>query len=492
MVTQHPDNATMPYWHNDTYITTGFETEESFRSYSELGAREYKWDWEGKFVDESVIERLFSQYGDYFNKYKLGKDVFLTFRLPNPKIETEFRVGRALINIMSTASFAKHLGLEAPLFEVILPMAETAEEIFAIQEAFHELHFLKHPIYRFNNALNELLVIPLFEQVQTIINSDKIIEKYLSLYKKRFKKYPHYLRPYVARSDPALNSGLIPTVLAIKIALSRYKKLEEKTGIEMFPIIGAGSLPFRGGLNPQTVKQFVSEYRGIRTTTLQSAFRYDFPQNEVREAISYLEKTLPRTKTVIISEKDEKELCEIIPHWEEDYKREVESIADIINKVASFIPRRRERFLHIGLFGYSRGVGKVRLPRAITFTAALYSLGVPPELIGTGRAIRYAKKRGKLHLIEKYYRYVREDLQRSGRFLNKDNLNILTKSSASWKQIVIDVESIEAYLKEPLGPVTNEEKAHEQLTSVIYKEISLGRAPQEAIEQAAVIRRSLG
>src|SRR5690242_9706055 len=100
MVTQHPDNAGTPYWHTEPRLTTQDETEEAYRSFAELGATEYKWDWEGKFVDESVLERLFGLHADYFKKHPLGKDVFLTFRLPNPKVETEFRVGRAFINIM--------------------------------------------------------------------------------------------------------------------------------------------------------------------------------------------------------------------------------------------------------------------------------------------------------------------------------------------------------------------------------------------------------
>src|SRR5207253_7089544 len=44
--------------------------------------------------------------------------------------------------------------------------------------------------------------------------------------------------------------------------------------------------------------------------------------------------------------------------------------------------RRRLRKLHVGLFGYSRATAGLTLPRAIPFCASLYSLGVPPELLG--------------------------------------------------------------------------------------------------------------
>lgn len=40
------------------------------------------------------------------------------------------------------------------------------------------------------------------------------------------------------------------------------------------------------------------------------------------------------------------------------------------------------RKLHVGLFGYSRNIGKTRLPRVISFCAACYSIGLPPEILG--------------------------------------------------------------------------------------------------------------
>jgi phosphoenolpyruvate carboxylase len=36
----------------------------------------------------------------------------------------------------------------------------------------------------------------------------------------------------------------------------------------------------------------------------------------------------------------------------------------------------------VGLFGYARSVGKVTLPRVISFCAACYSIGLPPEILG--------------------------------------------------------------------------------------------------------------
>jgi len=312
MVSQHPDHAGKPYWHDQEFIHTQYEAHECFLSFSELGASEYKWDWEGKFVDESIIERLFSEHFDYFKKFPLGREKFLTFRLPNPKVETEFRLGRAFMGILGAAGLAKEIGAHTPpLFEVILPMTESAEEMIAIQEAFKEMTSLKHRLYNFENGdLKHIEIIPLFEQVDVIISSVHILEKYLQLHQAQFGFMPNYIRPYLARSDPALNSGLVPTVLAIKIALSRYAEFTKKTGVLLYPIIGSASLPFRGGLTPETVTDFCLEYRGIKTALLQSSFRYDHDKTKVLEAIKIIENTLPTGQAALIPPAEEKNLIE--------------------------------------------------------------------------------------------------------------------------------------------------------------------------------------
>lgn len=493
MATQHPDHASIPYWQSEALIKTQQEARETFLSFSELGITEYKWDWEGKLVDESVLERLFGEHFDYFKKHPLGKDKFLTFRLPNPKVETEFRLGRAFMNLASAASVAKHFGLPTPpLFEVILPMTETPQEIFAIQVAFQEMHALKNPLYRLEHILSNVKVIPLFEQVNTIIRSDTILKEYVALYKNYFKKTPVYLRPYVARSDPALNSGIVPTVLAIKIALSRYKAFEKTEGIKLYPIIGPGTLPFRGGINPLKIQEFINEYKGIQTTIIQSAFRYDFNKKDILTAIKLLNETLPKQKAVLISKEEEKELIYIIPFFEKAYTEVIEGIAPLINTIAPHLPKRRERVQHVGLFGYSRGVGKVKLPRAISFTAAMYSIGIPPEIIGTGRGLKKAKKLGKLSIIEKYHINIKTDLENAGRYLNKSVLQKLAKTHTAWRLILDDVTAIEDVYGITLEPITKTEKEHAIITTAIFERLKQELPIQDLIEQAALLRKSLG
>lgn len=493
MASQHPDHASAPYWHEDPFIPVQDESKETYLAFSDLGIDEYKWDWEGKLVDESVMERLLSNYYEYFKKNEIGKEKFLTFRLPNPKAETEFRLARAFINLLSAAALAKKVGFHSPpLFEVILPMTESAEEMLGIQTAFKEISDLKHELLRFDaKTIENLEIIPLFEQVDTIINSDEIIKKYVSMYKKEFKKVPQYLRPYTARSDPALNSGMVPTVLAIKIALSQYEKLEKTLNIKLFPIIGTAMLPFRGGLRPDDVKSFVNEYPGMRTALIQSGFRYDFDKATVKKGIRELNKLLPQKKARTITDEDKKVLVSIIPGFEQAYREIIEEIADAINAISGQLPKRRERVLHIGLFGYSRGMGKVTLPRAIGFTAALYSLGIPPELIGTGRGLKKLNKH-ELEILNKTYINFKKDILIAGHYLNKENLTKLTKKYPVLKLVKEDIQILEEYFGEELQPKTLEEKEHQLITTRIADAFLKKEKITDLIVKAAVLRRSLG
>lgn len=494
MVSQHPDHAHKPYWHNKAFISTRHETKELFLSFSDLGVDEYKWDWEGKLVDESVIERALAEHYEFFKDKQLGKQKFLTFRLPNPRVESEFRLGRAFMGILSAASLAKQAGFEQPpIFEVILPMTENAKEMIEIQSAFREMASLKHPLFKFSDSgMTHVELIPLFEDVNTIIQSAKIVDEYLELHQKQFGFLPPYLRPYVARSDPALNSGLVPTLLAIKVALSGYAELAKKRKIDLYPIIGSASLPFRGGLTPFTVEQFAKEYSGVRTALIQSAFRYDYDHTDAQQGVAKLATLLPQGEATHVSAAEAEKINQVIALFEPAYQSTIEQIADTINALSNQLPKRRERVQHIGLFGYSRGVGKVKLPRAIGFTAALYSLGIPPELIGTGRGLALAKEQGLVEVVEKWYLNLRLDLIQAGKYLNKKNLKKLAKQSEAWQGVVEDIAAIENYLGTKLGPHSEDQQKHERITSSILQGFDKKISLTKLIEKAAKLRKSMG
>ncbi|MEK7170000.1 MAG: phosphoenolpyruvate carboxylase, partial [Patescibacteria group bacterium] len=447
------------------------------------------WDWEGKLVDEAVMERLLGEHLAFFKKHPLGEKVFLTFRVPNPRVESGYRLGRAFMVILSAREAAQGAGLpSSPLFEVILPMTESAGELLRLHQGFER--FAKAAEYSFGQKANDarpLEILPLFERVGTLLRSGDILQRYLAGYRRLFKRPLPYLRPFCARSDPALNSGMVATTLAIKWALSEFARFSAETGVPTFPVIAPGSLPFRGGLTPDDVAAFLHEFSGMRTVVIQSAFRYDYPLPDVKRGVRNIIRNAKATKTVLLSEEAGKDIERIILWFEKPYRKAVLEAAPFIQRVAEYIPPRRERMQHIGLFGYSRGVGNLRLPRAIGFTAACYSLGIPPEFFGVGRGIERARKEKELHTVETLYTTLRPSLLRAGGFLRKESLTELGLSGLA-KEIAL----IEEYLGEPLGPKTTNEQCHVALSGKILAALKNGKPPTKEIEQAAILRQALG
>ncbi len=496
MATQHPDNAGVPYWHKTEFISTTDEVEECYRSFCDMGCDEYMWDWEGKFVDEAVIDRLFHQYYDFFARKHLGRDKFLTFRIPNIWEEPGFRLARAFMAIITGNEAAADLGFSpAPVFEVILPMTDSADKLIYIQEQYYKSVRLICQV--FSTKLSgpiEINVIPLIEGTGSLINSRKILGEYVDKFERKFGHGVEYIRPFIARSDPALNSGMVPAVISAKGAISEYYKFQSETGVPVYPIIGAGSLQFRGGLSPDKIENFIAEYAGARTVTVQSAFRYDFPREASVSAIRLLKRDIPLKLHRIFSDEEMKDILNLEDIFRNPYRSTIERLASTINDMAGHIPSHRERIQHTGLSGYSRGIkgSNIRLPRAIVFTAVFYSLGIPPELIGTGRGIHEADKKGMLEKLEAVYPNIKKDLKIAGSFLNKENLRMLSAADEAWKDILTDVGILEDYIGSNFMPSCTDHFLHRNHVSNILHLWRDGMEFRDEILSAGAIRKSLG
>jgi phosphoenolpyruvate carboxylase len=126
------------------------------------------------------------------------------------------------------------------------------------------------------------------------------------------------------------------------------------------------------------VERVGAEYPSCVTFSIQSAFKFDHPADRVRAACEYLKSREIGPATPM----DVEHALAVTERYSDAYRRRVVELAPHINRMAKYVPPRRARKLHIGLFGYARELGDVTLPRAISFTCALYSMGLPPELIG--------------------------------------------------------------------------------------------------------------
>jgi phosphoenolpyruvate carboxylase len=114
--------------------------------------------------------------------------------------------------------------------------------------------------------------------------------------------------------------------------------------------------------------------------------------------------------------------------------------------LSDIMPKQRDRLARFSAVGYARDMArpdklaalipdpelaaglrrfdtslKMSLPRAITYAASLYTIGLPPEFIGVGRGLAEIRRRyGRdgLTALERYYPSLRGDLAYAARFMN--------------------------------------------------------------------------
>ncbi|WOF17319.1 phosphoenolpyruvate carboxylase [Methanoplanus sp. FWC-SCC4] len=421
MSTQHPDNVQIPFFSENSCLGGEDEVLEAYYAYSHLNCREQMWDCEGKEVDNFVVKKLLSKYGGYLSNHQLGKDIFLTLRVPNPDVEkAEAKILLETLESIPRSYDVANIfyGTEnPPIFEVILPMTISYESLDNIYQYYCDFVVGKQNqrlggrdltvsdwIGEFKPA--KINIIPLFENKEGMLNSDRIVAKYLE------NKNLDYQRVFLARSDPAINYGNVGAVLLNKIALMKLSNLSDKKEIPIYPILGVGSAPFRGNLRPDNTERVMKEYPGVWTFTIQSAFKYDYPPDMVCDAVKRLE----NREVFKAPDVDEKRCLLIFEKCSKEYHKRLSELSPAINKISGFVPKRRMRKLHIGLFGYSRSHEGLNLPRAITFTAACYSLGVPPEILGIS-----ALNDHDLDYLRNIYVNFDADLIDSIRYMNPDS-----------------------------------------------------------------------
>ena len=195
IATQHPDNASAPYWSKDKdpFINTYQETEECLTCFEDLGMEEYMWDWEGKNADASVVDKLLTKYYSYFSEHQLGQEKFLTFRVPNIWEEKGYSLLQAMTVILSSEDFARDLDFkQRPIFEVILPMTVNADQLIHMHELFNKFSKFKSAEFTADRKANteNLEVIPLVEGAQNQREIGGLLIEYIENIKSSSEKIP--------------------------------------------------------------------------------------------------------------------------------------------------------------------------------------------------------------------------------------------------------------------------------------------------------------
>jgi len=445
MMTQHPDSA-------QEYVPIQKESEEAIESLKAipdgLGLEEIMIDFEGKLTPYHQTAQIV--IGLIQNGMTPGKEVFVTPRVANANEETAFRQIMAFLSITETIVSAKEYNDIQPIIEVILPMVSSADELIEVKKRIDSVAKLAEKEFKMKKNKDLLQIIPLIEEVPELLNIDSIIYQFVT--KLRDNDYPvDYLRFMLGRSDPALSYGNVSAVLANRVALSKAYKIAEPLDINIYPIFGGGALPFRGHVTLENIYNVLETYPGLKTITIQSGLRYDQPRTKLNELIKILNNELPNSKAHFYSETEYQQLYNYVGIFTANYLDAFFEIIPEVAELSDYMPKQRDRLARKSGVGYARDIArpeeiaklvniesiknrlnklntdkKFALPRAITFTASLYSVGLPPVFIGTGRGLNEIKNKwGKSGLNEFLNNYpsLKADLKFASKFVNFKNIN---------------------------------------------------------------------
>ncbi|NYT19265.1 MAG: phosphoenolpyruvate carboxylase, partial [Methanosarcinales archaeon] len=221
---------------------------------------------------------------------------------------------------------------------------------------------------------------------------------------------------------------------------------------------------------------------------------------------------------------DKTDLVNMIAILGSRYNQIIQHIATTVSQISNLMPQQRDRLMHGSSTGYSRELPEISgitslcrkdiaedleksipsrmlsFPRAIKFTGALYSIGLPPEVIGLGNALEDIQKTigedAFENLIRKDYPSMVSDLNFVFGYLDLNSANRFLPVAAQ-KSLQNDIN----ILKDIFNITECCEPSYKKLLEIIQPELirtdettdeNVSHIIESTLLQMAKIRRTLG
>lgn len=504
MATQDSDSAT-------AYISFNEEIDEavdclSSREDGGFGLEELVIDFAGKLTPFQHIEEIVHKIGE--KGFTPSFNINITPSVPSGSYELGFRRMVIFQKIIEVNYILRNETNGGAIYEAIHPLTESPKELTRIEM---NSNILKNYILETIDStakLKDIQIIPLIRELPFLLKVTNIVSEYIKSYPSMLTPLD-YLRVFLGRSDSAPHCGLVPSTLASKIAISDLEITSEEFGTPIFPILDAGYLPFRGFVNPANLNSVLNEYSGIKTITIPTSLRNDIDRRETQKMVVLLKDKLQTQKTRTFSKREKNEIINIIGLFTDKY---LESIHEILlnPRIFELVPPRREKPIsaqnaeHLSYQSLIRNLAEMctdsKISKqllkaenlkieyyngAIPFTATLYSIGLPPEFIGTGRglnAVNEWKSEALEKLLDSYYPSLKEYLDFASRFICLDAFQKVLSKKAS-ELVREDLKQIKEFVDVDINP----EPSYEIVVKMISEYLSARTLSKGDIKKEGLI-----
>lgn len=443
MATQHADSATR-------HVAVREEVDEAVQSFKKDGFNcdEYLVDYMGKLTPYHQIGQIFQKVTEETDLTP-GTDVFVTPRMVSSFEDEPFRQLMTVAAIIEGIKFCSdNFGVQG-ITEVIQAAVTTTEELRNCKNRCEDLLKVVGKHLKMKTEDMEIRIIPLFGGIAEHLS----MEQMLSVFIKDIGPTEH-ARVFIGKSEAALLYGHLASALSCKVAISGCKKAGDEHDVKINPILGCGALPFRGHMTLENADNFLKEYQGARTYTIQSGLRYDHGDEKTRALIGKMTEAV-KLPPLEFGKDQLQEMERMVFILAKNYLLELSEIAEKISVIAEYVPDQRERLLDVEEVAYYRELRNVesilrlcpdkevkrsimgyayaafhKPPRWVRFVASTYTCGLPPEFIGLGTALKEIKEsmgeKAIGRLLDEIYPSLETDIKFASRFLDRSlDSNIL-------------------------------------------------------------------
>ncbi len=362
---------------------------------------------------------------------KVGQDVFITPWIPSSYNEGPFRQLATLLSIMDTnAKLFKDIKKLA-ISNLLISMIHSEKLFLDARRRIFEILQISNEEFGIENRQEEFLLIPVFQDIQDVFNATHIMEN-LIMGSEREGIYLNKMRIAFNLAEIAIKSSFVPAYLATKIALKNVKAFQEDSDYHFSIMLMGGSLPYRGNLSSDNMDYLKQSLPNVETYIMPATFIYNNTADKAAETISLILDSEPSEEVEYFELDEVIEMKKISLIFEYHYRKDLYDAFKDTLKLSEYVPTLRSRYLHLkertypvtgrykeysNIFSEDYLQNYIKEIQALdeydirinstVFATTMYTIGLPPEILGAGKAFRclrkYMGEEGLSKLLKEYF-----------------------------------------------------------------------------------------